>query len=453
MLLRVSKFLLHVSLFSVVIVLTTTFFPFIGGKDYFFRFAVELSLIFFILWWAFEAEEGESLRRLKEVFSKPLFIAVSVFVLTFFLASIFADDPRAAFWSNYERGEGGFQMLHYYAFFSLLVFLMEKKEDWRLFFKTSLIAATMMILYGIFANLGWADNFISPYQSGSIPEGLWKRLVATRFQGSLGNPAYVAPYLIFSLFYTFYLWASNRSQLKVIYGAGYGILALIFFFFLIISGTRGAFLGLSVSIFFFLIYLALSHPLWRKWFAIALAVFILGTGILWYNRQSAFVQSLPGGRIFDISLSVDSAQTRLWTWGSATKGFFERPILGWGPENFTAVFDKHFDPRHFNPGKNSETWFDRAHSMYFGYLSETGILGLASYLTIYLVFYWGFFRGKTKDSEYSAWEKALLFALPAGYLVQGLAIFEVLPMYINIFLFFAFSYFFLYHHSHQHKNN
>ena len=34
MLLRISKFFLYISVFSVAIVMTTTFFPFIGGKDY-----------------------------------------------------------------------------------------------------------------------------------------------------------------------------------------------------------------------------------------------------------------------------------------------------------------------------------------------------------------------------------------------------------------------------------
>ncbi|MCL4437419.1 hypothetical protein M1513_00020 [Patescibacteria group bacterium] len=48
MFIKISKYCLYAALFSVLIVLPTTFFPFIGGKDYFFRVAVELALIF--LW-------------------------------------------------------------------------------------------------------------------------------------------------------------------------------------------------------------------------------------------------------------------------------------------------------------------------------------------------------------------------------------------------------------------
>ena len=85
MLLKLSKAFLYVALFSVVIVMTSTFFPFIGGKDYFFRTAVELSSIFFVLWWAFQARPGVVRNLLKQVASQPLFIAVSLFVFVFLL--------------------------------------------------------------------------------------------------------------------------------------------------------------------------------------------------------------------------------------------------------------------------------------------------------------------------------------------------------------------------------
>ena len=67
------------------------FFPFIGGKDWFFRFAVELSLIAAFLWWAFEARTGEIKDRLKKLFKKPLVIAVTVFVGAFLLGLPFRD--------------------------------------------------------------------------------------------------------------------------------------------------------------------------------------------------------------------------------------------------------------------------------------------------------------------------------------------------------------------------
>lgn len=445
---RIAKWYLYIAVFAVVVVMNSIFFPFIGGKDYFFRFTVELALIFSVLFWAFEARQGDVEGRFRPWFKKPLFVAVTVFVAVVLLASAFALDPHAAFWSNYERGESGFQMIHYYIFFVLLALFLRTEKEWENIFKFSLVAAGLMILYGVIANFG-VSGFINQYSSGGpVPQGWWRKLVYARFQGSLGNPAYVAPYLIFSIFYAAYLWAKWKTSgaATALAHVGYGALIAILTFFFFLSQTRGAFLGLGVGIFAFVLFLVVAgRGSIRKWSTVAFAVIILcGIGIF-ALRNSSFVEGLPGGRMLQISISDASARTRLWTWGSAWKGFLERPILGWGPENFTAVFDKYFDPRHYVPGMATETWFDRAHSVFFDYLAETGILGLLSYLAIFAVFIWEFFR--KRGAELHLFERGLIIAMLVAYLVQGVSIFDVLPMYINLFLFAAFACYLFYNHS------
>ncbi len=462
MFLKISKIFLYISVLSVLVVMTSTFFPFIGGKYYFFRFSVELAVIFLLFWWAFEAKEGELAAKFKRVYEKPLFVAISFFVLAFLLASIFANDPHAAFWSNFERGEGGFQMLHYYAFFVLAALFLDKKEDWEMMFFVSLGASMLMILYGVAANLGldvkinkvlaklgYGLNLISPYQGGSRPEGLWRRLTEARFQGSLGNPAYVAPYLLFSIFYAACLWCSKKLKNVWANGFLFGGLILVFLFFFLLSQTRGAFLGLGASVLAFLLFASFSIKKIRKQILISLiAVVLLGGGLV-YFRDSAIVKSIPGSRIFSISFSEDTINTRVWTWGSAWKGFKERPIFGWGPENFSPVFDKYFDTRHFVPGKNSETWFDRAHSVIFDYLAETGALGFLGYMSMFIVLYWEMWKVFRKErlpdaAVGSALIRAAMVGLPIGYLVQGAVLFDVLPIYVNLFLFFGFAFYYLY---------
>src|SRR3989344_1251506 len=152
--LLLSRLAIFASLFSVDIVMRTTFFPFIGGKYYFFRFCVELALPFLLLAWAFDGEKYdlEIKPRLARLFGQPIFLAVSAFALVFLLASLFAYDPHAAFWSNFERGEGAFQMLHYYLFFVLLSVLFEKREDWQKMFKISIVVTIFFILYGLGGN-------------------------------------------------------------------------------------------------------------------------------------------------------------------------------------------------------------------------------------------------------------------------------------------------------------
>jgi len=164
---------------------------------------------------------------------------------------------------------------------------------------------------------------------------------------------------------------------------------------------------------------------------------VLGLG-LYAVRNNPTIQKLPEGRLLQISASDSTAQTRFWVWGEAWQGFLEKPVLGWGPENFTPVFDKFFNPNFYVPNQSTETWFDRAHSVFFDYLTETGALGLLSYLAIFVVFFWEFFRNAHKRAP-SQLQKGLVVAIPIAYLVQGVAIFDVFPMYICLFTFLAFS--------------
>ncbi len=445
---RIAKWYLYVSVFAVVIVMDSIFFPFIGGKDWFFRAAIEFSLISGILWWAFEARDGEAKSLVRDVFKRPLVIAVSIFVLMVLLSSIFAYDFNAAFWSNYERGEGAFQILHYYAFFLLLVAFLKTEGEWKRILGCSLVAAGGMIGYGILANFG-TPTLIGAYANSTIPSGFWAKFFVGRFQGSLGNPAYVAPYLLFSIFFAGYLWISRGKAMisRAARNWGYGILIALFLFFFYASQTRGAFLGLGAGIFVFLIYTSFSrHRTLRKVSWVVLALMIALAGFVFSVRNAPWVTNIPGGRLLQISASDSSAQTRFWVWGEAWQGFLERPVLGWGPENFTTVYDKFFNPNFYTPGVPTETWFDRAHSVFFDYLVETGIAGFLAYLAIFIVFCVEFLKSHVRVRRQSGEvraahdiERGLFLAMPAAYLVQGVAIFDVLPMYVPLFLFLAFS--------------
>ena len=495
----VSKWFLYASLFCVVIVLPSIFFPFIGGKYYFFRVAVELALMSFILWWGFQAKKDEATALFKETIRQPLVVAVSAFVFAFLVATIFARDSYAAFWSNYERGDGGFQILHYYAFFLLLAMLFREWKDWRRAFSLFLFAASAMILYGVGAYFVITDTgknlfcppvmiegatstvnaprqclfpLISSYQSSAPPATFWGKwvrnasgtlayepgiLTGTRFQGSLGNPAYVSPYLMFALFFLGMIWTARQKKHRVGWFSsltwwhiGYAALALFYLLFFVLAQTRGAFLGLGAGVLAFLLYFLFAWRKGRMFAAVLLAVFVIGGSILFGYRDTTLVKSLPGSRFLDLSFSERTFQTRIWTWSTALEAWKESPktvLFGWGPENFSMAFDKYFNPLHHIPRGSTETWFDRAHSVLFDYLAETGLLGLIAYLGIFVVLYVQFFkkmmmhtiRGRGTDDVRRALQEAAFFAMPIGYLVQGVVLFDVLPIYLGLFLFIAFG--------------
>ena len=206
---------------------------------------------------------------------------------------------HAAFWSNYERGEGGFQMIHYFLFFLLLAFLFREEKDWRRIFGFSLCSAVLMIGYGLFANFGMT-SFIGPYTGSTAPAGWFDKLIDGRFEGSLGNPAYVAPYLMFSMFFTAYLWitAWREKRATKLMAWGYGALIAIFLFFFFLSQTRGAFIGIMLGVLVFLLYLLFTGtPRERKWSGIVLAICLVLGGAGFAVRNTSFVQEFAGGTL------------------------------------------------------------------------------------------------------------------------------------------------------------
>lgn len=453
---KTARFFLYLTPLVVILVTTSTLFPFIVGKYVSFRFLVGLSFIFLVLGIIFGRESRKYWRRLVNAVKSPLGIVIGIFTATFLLACVFGFDPAHSFWSNFERGEGGLQIIFLYLFFISLLTLFEKEKNWRKFLWIFLLSAMLMILYGVGAGLKYIDAETTTQIVGGVEQTfftgsggpfytLFHNFIGPsfsesgfRFQGSFGNPAYVATYLIFAMFFAGYLLVSKfreTNKLKKIVLISFIAVFLVFFF---LAGTRGAFLGLGAGVFAGLLYLGLSKESWRKpALGILIALVVLGSlGIVFKNTK--FVNSIPGSRVFDISLKTKTFQHRMIMWGVALEGWKEKPVFGWGPENYNEIFYRHFPPKYYEPSSGDYgAWFDRAHSVIFDYLAETGAVGLLAYLSMFVVFFWQLAKVKVEDSKWSNVLKTLFIAIPIAYLVQSLAFFEILVIYIALYVFFA----------------
>jgi len=246
----------------------------------------------------------------------------------------------------------------------------------------------------------------------------------------------------------FALYLAFTSRWKPVWGKWLYYAGVIFclLVFLVVSQTRGALLGLTAGAASFLAYLAFSNARLRKYAAAGIVILAVLAGTAFTARDFLTMHNIPGQRLLHLDVGESPVVTRLWAWNSAWQGLQERPLLGWGPENFDTVFDKHFDPRRYVPGVTSETWVDRAHSILFDYLATIGLVGFAAYTGIFAVFYVQFVqnlhhrpKGTGMKHPRSPYTQALFFAVPVAYLVQGLALFDVLPTYLNLFLFLALS--------------
>src|SRR3989344_481501 len=203
--LRVAFWCLALALFAVALVAPSTFFLFVGIKAYWFRLWVSAAAAAF-LWWAgflatraSDSVSAELRERLRRVFASPLTWAVTAFVAAFLISTFLARDPALAFWSNFERGEGGFAMLYLYTFFLLLLVVVRDERAWRGLLWASLIAAFLVAGYGVLAMMDAPENgryFMGPY-------GFYGAhgVLVDRFAGSLGNPIYVGSYLLFVFFF------------------------------------------------------------------------------------------------------------------------------------------------------------------------------------------------------------------------------------------------------------
>jgi O-antigen ligase len=258
------------------------------------------------------------------------------------------------------------------------------------------------------------------------------------------------------MFYAVYLFiAKYKANIKAKANIFLGISLISSIFLFITAATRGTFLGLIAGLLVFLGYIGFTSRKLRKWMllgALGLMV-IVSAGIAF--KDTAFVRAIPGNRVFDISFSADTFKSRSIMWGIAIDAFQDRPILGWGPESFLFLFPKYFDPSYFSLESGIPEWFDRAHSIYFDYLVAGGALGLLSFLGIFGAFFYSFFKYQREKSAGVLNEvrehlfmtatarkkllRGLFLALAVAYLVQGIVLFDILPIYICIFLFLSLS--------------
>ena len=132
------------------------------------------------------------------------------------------------------------------------------------------------------------------------------------------------------------------------------------------------------------------------------------------------------------------------TWNSAWQGFKEKPILGYGNENFYVVFNKYFNPEIYRHA-GSRIWFDRAHNIFIDHLITGGIIGLLLYSVFIIGPTWLLIRRcrRRPDEESDNKDKfnfsdQILALAIITFIIQGLLVFEALVTYMPLLIILAF---------------
>ena len=393
----------------VFIVASSLFFPFITGKNFAFRILVEVA-----------AGSYLALALLNPAYRPKrswLLGAFAVFVLIVALADAFGAYPFKSFWSNFERMDGWVTLVHLFIYFAVAANLLNTEKLWRRFWHFSIGIAALVGLYGLLQVAGIAS--LNPGFSS-----------AARIDATFGNPIYLAVYMLFHIGIAALLFALRwqeeksgaRARISTLYGTAIAFFTLILF----MTGTRGAMLGLIGGTFLGALLFALSSREMRRTALGIVAGILVLAGIFFLIRDQAWVRSIPFlERLATISLDDQTTKARFMNWGMAWEGVKERPILGWGQENYAAVFDKYYNPDMYA----QEQWFDRVHNIVFDWLVAAGFLGLVSYLSLFAAALIAILR-KRDGLVFSPLEKSILVGILAGYFISIFFVFDNVMSYI-----------------------
>ena len=410
------KILIYLTFFVPLVVIPSSFiFPFIVPKILLFRSLTLLMLAGYVALLLINWSDY------KPRFT-PLNVVMLVFVVSFAISTFVGVDPYHSFWDNHERMLGLFTILHYGAYYFICSAIFKNWTEWKTAFKIFLLAGSLVMLLGVIQKLD--PNFLMNQGSG-------------RVASTLGNAIYVGGYGLFLFFSSLLLFIREKDQMWKWFEIVGGLLALLGLFF---SGTRGSLIGLFGG----LVVLALGYSILLQghfkakkiiWGLLVAGVLILF--VLYLNRSQSWVANIPTlGRLLSTNLSGDTLSTRFIAWNIAVEGWKERPIFGWGPNNFFYAFNKYYNPKSLESGY-TETWFDNAHNILLNTLTVQGIFGFFCYLSIFIVAAVSLWRNQ-RLREKNLHVVVIGLAFLAAHLVQNVTVFENPTSYLYFIFLLAF---------------
>jgi O-antigen ligase/tetratricopeptide (TPR) repeat protein len=334
-----------------------------------------------------------------------LYGAIGAYFVAVLLSVIFAIDPYRAWWGNQERMNGLFSLLHFLAWITMAIGVLKTWDQWKRLLQFEVVLSLVMSCV-IFLQKPFPKLLLFEVQPGA------------RMGGLLDNPIYMGAYQIFNLAFLAMLWVKTKSWSM---RGWYAVVAVCDIIAFALAQSRGPLVGLGVGIIAFAFFFGLITKNRRARFTVlglVIALFAL-YGALFAFRNTALVQGMPWMSRF---LQLNADQSRFNAWNIAWQGFKERPLVGWGFDNFHILYNVKYNPQALRYGLY-QTWFDRAHNTVFDVLAMTGILGLLTFLGIFIALYaslWRAYRKRWLDGPFLA----ILAALPLAYLVQNLLVFD-----------------------------
>ncbi len=352
-------------------------------------------------------KKGEHLPKITKVNG-----AFLLFICIATISGLISETPLRSIWSTPERLTG-IVTLWVMFIYSLALSTFIKKEEWKTYLTTAFVTSALVGVSTLVQRISPETFFV---KSGARPGG------------TLGNPSYLAGYLISYLFlgYALIKNAAKGSGVRILLAFSLFFAAFAFFG----ANTRGAILGLVFAIVYLLIALAIGQLKESKsqsrYLLIAVGIILLFCGTVYSSADSPVWSKIPGmNRIANFSLEDSSVSNRLIEWRLATKGFLEYPAFGVGYENFRIIADSNYDPRLLRGGF-SDTYFDKPHNVPLEILSTTGAVGFLAY-----AFLWILIFSSIRKLPLTKLEKRLSIAAAIAFFIQNCFVFDTFGTHLT----------------------
>lgn len=379
---KILGIFIELSYLSVVFFVPLYFAAILHNNDIFelnkivlFKILVLFLLLFSFLKFIFYGSFKNIISKKFLLFSIPVFL----YLFSLIISTILSSDFNTSYYGLYSRFQGLESYIYYLLFFFLiilnLVFL--GKELFRRKINNILIAILLssffVSLYGVAQRLGidfftWSEDPL-----------ITKRVIST-----LGQPNFVASYLILVAPITFYFLFKFKKFI-----ARFFVLILLFFQItcLALTGSRGGVLGFVFSVFVLVfIFLFYKKEYFRKIFGkrvplVLALVFLLITSSLYIFRGSSFAQRFISMK----DLQSGSIAPRINFWNASIDAIKDRPILGYGLDMQNQVLAKYYE-KDWAINGDINIFPNRAHNFVLDILLTTGFVGLIFYLLILFEF-------------------------------------------------------------------
>ena len=278
------------------------------------------------------------------------------------LAGGFGVNPYASFAGTLARSDGVVTFAHLVAFALIARGVLRTPADWKPLLQLTVAVFAVGNLFGLgqLLHLPGVDTF------GQL-----------RPSGTLGNPGFFASWLIFGITIPLALAAAlpasrwRPAYLAVAAASAVNLVAT--------QGRAALFAALAAGL---LLGLALARTARaRQTVAAAGVALVVGLALLWVGRDLPVIRDTPTLQRLATVWTSPSVHNRYITWRIGLQAFRQRPLLGFGPENFLAAFDRNFNPAIIE-STGTYSWYDRAHSTPIEHAVTGGLLGLAAYLAL-----------------------------------------------------------------------